>query len=139
MNELKYEKYFSNGNLDKYKLFIINTIPNIKKKDSNICAVADGEVVISAYDAFGYGNYVKIKHVSDDGNIFYTLYAHMQTIMAVQGSEVKAGDLIGYVGSTGNSTGAHCHFEIQTGSGTYTGMRKDPDAPDPALAALGVP
>ena len=82
-----------------------------------------------------YGNMVRIQH----GANLYTLYAHMQTIMAVQGSEVKAGDLIGYVGSTGNSTGAHCHFEIQTGSGTYTSMRKDPDAPDPALAALGVP
>ena len=34
---LKYEKYFSNGNLDKYKLFIINTIPDFQKKDSNIC------------------------------------------------------------------------------------------------------
>lgn len=86
-------------------------------------------------DMQSYGNMVRIQH----GANLYTVYAHMQTIMAVQGSEVKAGDLIGYVGSTGNSTGGHCHFEIQTGSGTYTSMRKDPDAPDPALAALGVP
>lgn len=82
-----------------------------------------------------YGNMVRIQH----GASLYTVYAHMQTIMAVQGQEVKAGDLIGYVGTTGNSSGNHCHFEIQTGSGNYTDMRKDPDAPDPALAALGVP
>lgn len=63
----------------------------------------------SAYG--GYGNYVKIK--GDDGNIYY--YAHMKNVSDgfAKGDRINAGDLIGYVGSTGNSTGNHLHFEIR--------------------------
>ena len=74
---------------------------------TRILAAADGVVEISAQeDAFG--NYVKIDH----GNGFYTLYAHCSSLVAKEGMHVRAGDVIAYVGSTGNSTGNHLHFAM---------------------------
>ena len=62
----------------------------------------------------GYGNYITIQH--NDGN--YTLYAHMDTnsVLVKEGDNVKQGQVIGYVGSTGKSTGGHLHFEVRVGS-----------------------
>ena len=77
-----------------------------------------------------YGNYVNIDH----GNGIYTMYAHMTQAVAVAGQSVKAGDLIGYVGDTGNQYGAHCHFEIRISINSSDG-REDPDA----LTAYGIP
>jgi murein DD-endopeptidase MepM/ murein hydrolase activator NlpD len=57
----------------------------------------------------GYGNTVTILH---DGGIV-TLYAHMSRTAASTGSTVSGGELIGYVGSTGWSTGPHLHFEVR--------------------------
>lgn len=56
-----------------------------------------------------YGNAVKIKH----GNGFYTLYAHMAVIDVKKGDSVKLGQKIGFMGNTGNSYGAHLHFEVR--------------------------
>lgn len=85
----------------------------VGSKDSSILSVDNGEVVISAYDFSGYGNYVKIKHISEDGSIFFTLYGHMKESPKVKkGDNVVKGQLIGIQGSTGNSTGDHVHFEI---------------------------
>ena len=64
-----------------------------------------------------YGNFVKIDH----GNVWSTLYAHQTKRVAKVGESVSAGDLIGYVGSTGDSTGNHLHFEIR-----YNDNRLDP-------------
>ena len=76
---------------------------------TSIYAAADGVVVMSTWHD-SYGNYVKIDH----GNGWSTLYAH-QTKQAVKiGENVKKGDVIGYVGSTGDSTGNHLHFEIRS-------------------------
>ena len=58
----------------------------------------------------GYGNHVIILH--DDGT-YSTLYGHMERIVVSVGDTVKKGDTIGYVGSTGYSTGFHLHFEIR--------------------------
>jgi len=55
-----------------------------------------------------YGYYVKIQH---DGT-FDTLYAHCSSICVTPGQQVQQGEVIGYVGSTGNSTGNHLHFEV---------------------------
>lgn len=73
-----------------------------------IYASADGVVVMSTWHD-SYGNFVKIDH----GNGWATLYAHQAKRVAKVGDHVSAGDLIGYVGSTGDSTGNHLHFEIR--------------------------
>ena len=51
----------------------------------------------------------------NDGKAYSTLYGHMSRIAAKQGTYVKQGDIIGYVGSTGNSTGNHLHLEVWQG------------------------
>lgn len=73
-----------------------------------IVAAADGTVVISSYMAGGYGYYVKIQH---DGT-YSTLYGHCSVLLVSAGQQVKQGQLIAQVGSTGYSTGSHCHFEV---------------------------
>lgn len=77
-----------------------------------------------------YGNYVNIDH----GNGVYTMYAHMVQVAQQVGQTVKAGDLIGYVGNTGNQFGAHLHFEIRIG-GNSSKNREDPDN----LVQYGIP
>ena len=59
----------------------------------------------------GYGSYVVITH--DNGS--QTLYAHMSKVAATVGEEVVQGQVIGYVGETGDATGPHVHFEIRNG------------------------
>lgn len=76
---------------------------------SPIFAVGAGEVVSASYSG-AYGNRVKIRH--EDGT--ETWYAHMSGFAVSAGEWVEAGDTIGYVGSTGNSTGPHLHFEVHT-------------------------
>ncbi len=72
-----------------------------------IWAAQSGTVVLAEYNG-GYGNCVIIDH----GNGITTLYGHMSTILVQQGDTVRQGDQIGRVGSTGNSTGPHLHFEV---------------------------
>jgi len=73
-----------------------------------VIAAADGVVTMAGYYG-GYGNCVIINH----GNGISTLYGHGQTILTEVGKEVKKGDLIMEVGSTGVSTGPHLHFEVR--------------------------
>ena len=73
-----------------------------------VIAAADG-IVTMAGSYGGYGNCVMINH----GNGVFTLYGHGQTILTEVGKEVKKGDLIMEVGSTGVSTGPHLHFEVR--------------------------
>jgi len=73
-----------------------------------IRASAAGTVVKAVRQYYNYGIHVKISH----GNGIYTLYAHMSQLACSYGDYVQQGEIIGYVGSTGNSTGNHCHFEI---------------------------
>ncbi len=81
-----------------------------------IVAALDG-VVSYAGELGSYGNCVMIDH----GNGITTLYGHGQKILTEKGKEVKQGDLIMEVGSTGNSTGPHCHFEVR-----INGYTQDP-------------
>lgn len=78
-----------------------------------ILASASGDVVVAKAGGYngGYGSYVVISH--DNGS--QTLYAHMSKVATYDGSSVVQGQVIGYVGSTGKSTGAHVHFEIRNG------------------------
>lgn len=72
-----------------------------------IVATADGIVVFSGY-RYGYGNMVEVRHAGG----FATRYAHLNSSKARNGQQVKAGDVVGLMGSTGRSTGPHLHFEI---------------------------
>lgn len=103
---------------------------------ANIIAAKDGIVVYPTADVKnncpsstslsncggGYGNYVIIQH--SDGN--YTLYAHMheKTITVVAGDSVEQGQVIGKMGSSGNSTGTHLHFEVRKGQNTYSSTQE---------------
>ena len=72
-----------------------------------IYATGDGTVKVSEFNS-GYGNMVVLKH----GNGYESLYAHMSRAKVRNGQKVKRGDVVGYVGTTGLSTGAHLHYEI---------------------------
>lgn len=80
---------------------------------TEIYAAADG-VVLAAQEHYSWGNFVEIDHGTDaDGLRWVTLYAHMKSCAVVPGQTVTAGQVIGYVGSTGYTTGNACHFEMQ--------------------------
>lgn len=73
-----------------------------------IYATADGVIKISGNTGNGYGNHVVINH----GYGYETLFGHMVRVKARAGQAVKRGEVIGWVGSTGKSTGPHCHYEV---------------------------
>ena len=73
-----------------------------------VYAVADGVVLEAKDNPTGYGLYVALYH--DD---FGSLYAHLSQLLVKKGQQVKAGDIVGYSGNTGASTGPHLHFEIR--------------------------
>ena len=75
-----------------------------------IYAAASGVVIESGWIG-GYGNTVMIEH----GNGIVTLYGHNESLAVGVGQSVNQGDVIAYCGSTGNSTGPHCHFEVRLG------------------------
>ena len=89
-----------------------------------ILACKSGQVVTSAYH-YSYGNYVVIDH----GNGNSTLYAHMSSRAVSEGEMVTQGQTIGYVGTTGSSTGNHLHLEVRD---NYT--RVDPESKFPGLS-----
>lgn len=74
-----------------------------------VTAADRGVVIRAGWSEIGYGNFVVIDHKID----YITLYAHLAEIAVVEGQVVAQGQLIGTVGSTGNSTGPHLHFEIR--------------------------
>lgn len=90
-----------------------------------VYAVKDGTVIYTANLTNSYGTHVIIRHSSG----LYTLYAHGQagSLSVSVGQKVSQGQQIMRVGSTGNSTGAHLHFEVRVGSGGY-GDRVNPGA-----------
>jgi murein DD-endopeptidase MepM/ murein hydrolase activator NlpD len=74
-----------------------------------IYATGDGVVRTAGSSASGYGNHVEINH----GYGYETLYGHMVRIKVRSGQRIKRGEIIGWVGSTGKSTGPHCHYEVK--------------------------
>jgi len=74
-----------------------------------IYATADGTIKDASFNEGGYGNHVIINH----GYGYETLYGHMVRMKARVGKKIKRGEVIGYVGSTGKSTGPHCHYEVR--------------------------
>lgn len=86
----------------------------ISDVSDEVVAVADGKVIFTGYDA-KYGNNIKIEH--KDGTISF--YAHGLEIFVNKGDEIKAGEKIMLVGSTGLATGPHLHFEMLDVNGEY--------------------
>lgn len=77
-------------------------------RNTEIYASANGKVVLAEFNR-SFGNYIIVEH--KDGTS--SLYAHLESIQTTKGSKVKKGDLIGYTGSTGRSSGAHLHYEVR--------------------------
>ncbi len=88
-----------------------------------IHAARAGVVVTANTDAHSNGNYVVIDH----GDGYQTLYAHCQSLAVTKGQRVAQGETIAYVGSTGNSTGPHLHFEIQKNGEPFDPAQIFPD------------
>ncbi len=84
-----------------------------------IVASDSGTVVAARYTNRGYGVYLIIEH----GNGYQTLYGHCSSLLVSQGESVKKGQVIARMGSTGNSTGNHLHFEIKSGNTRYDPYR----------------
>jgi murein DD-endopeptidase MepM/ murein hydrolase activator NlpD len=82
-----------------------------KPAGTPIDAVGAGTVVVAGWAYTGYG----ISVVVDHGNGYLTHYAHMSETKVSEGQKVKAGDVLGLEGSTGDSTGPHLHFEVHEG------------------------
>lgn len=89
-------------------------------EDKNIYAVADGIVDGTPYEKNGFGYYVRQKLA--DGRRIY--YGHMKkgSIAVKTGQQIKKGSLLGVMGSTGNSTGAHTHLELRTAGTSKTSL-----------------
>jgi len=90
-----------------------NAVDLAAPKGTPIVAAAAGDVTVAREGGWngGYGNYVVISH--DNGS--QTLYGHMSKVSVYDGEHVEQGTVIGFVGSTGESTGPHLHFEIRNG------------------------
>lgn len=76
---------------------------------TDIYAAADGEVVSAGWNTGGYGYFVQLGHTDE----YQTVYGHMSMVLVDEGQYVSRGQLIGKVGTTGDSTGNHCHFEVR--------------------------
>lgn len=90
-----------------------NAVDLAAPKGTPIVAAAAGDVTVAREGGWngGYGSYVVISH--DNGS--QTLYGHMSKVSVYDGQHVEQGEVIGYVGTTGDSTGPHVHFEIRNG------------------------
>lgn len=89
------------------------------KTGDPVYAAADGIVIYSAFNTGGYGNMIMIDHgLNSEGVKIVTLYAHGDKLLKNIGETVKQGDIIMEMGSTGNSTGPHVHFEVRE-NGTH--------------------
>ena len=103
-----------------------------------VFAATDGRVQYAEFNYGGYGNLIMI--MRRDGT--QTRYAHLERIEVSKGERVSAGDRIGTMGSTGNSSGSHLHFEVRVGkaltptnpAGLWTGSRPGVPAKPPAWA-----
>ncbi len=95
-----------------------------------IMAIEAGTVTTAKYGNYGYGNYVIIDHgkCTDDDSNYLSLYGHATTLAVEVGQKVEKGDVIAYVGSTGNSTGPHLHLEVRV-----NGKLTDPISYYPAM------
>jgi len=90
-----------------------------------IYAIFDGEVIEATYDQWN-GNFIKIKH---DNNIL-SVYCHCSELFVKKGDIIRGGEVIAKVGSTGQSTGPHIHFELRINDVSYNPAFALKDAKD---------
>lgn len=83
-----------------------------------VMATADGQIITVTSDS-GWGNYILIKHKHG----FFTRYAHLSSFRVTAGEQVQKGQVIGYIGNTGISTGPHLHYEVHIGSDVVDPMK----------------
>lgn len=81
-----------------------------------ILASAEGIVLVVANSVTGYGNFIIIRHANNSG----TVYAHLSRVLVKTNQVVNQGDVIGYSGNTGNSSGPHLHFEYRRIASDYS-------------------
>ena len=107
-----------------------------KSGGCNIVAAQTGKVIVAsgngAYNG-GYGNYVVIDHGTKNGVRYTTVYAHMKSVSVKKGDTVVKGQKIGYMGSTGWSTGTHLHFEIRRNNVQINAMQYFPELKGTAI------
>jgi murein DD-endopeptidase MepM/ murein hydrolase activator NlpD len=96
-----------------------------------IPAASDGKVVYSQFNKGGFGNTVIIESTGADGERYFTQYSHMVGPGAAFGTKVRAGEVIGQVGSTGRSQAPHVHFEVLRGNAGVN------DRNDPKVNGIG--
>jgi murein DD-endopeptidase MepM/ murein hydrolase activator NlpD len=99
---------------------------------ADVLAAGPGRVTWAGYGLYylkenlddPYGLAVAIKHdFGHEGMTIFTVYGHMQEIFVTTGQHVEGGDLVGLVGETGNTTGAHLHLEVRVGKNNFFGSR----------------
>lgn len=103
--------------------------------NSAVVAAESGTVIVSADLTYAdgsyrsYGRYIVIMHdkTTSSGDPVFTLYAHNSARLVSEGQHVEKGQQIAYSGSTGNSTGPHCHFEVRTPSSSYYDCKNPED------------
>jgi murein DD-endopeptidase MepM/ murein hydrolase activator NlpD len=91
-------------------------------ENQKIVAAEDGTVILVKLLERSYGHYIVIRHdkTTSSGKTVYTLYAHNNDILVSEGDHVTKGQQIAKSGSTGNSTGPHCHFEVRVGGSSQS-------------------
>ena len=102
----------------------LNAVDIGAARDTPVRAAADGIVIVARGNGAwngGYGNYVVITH----NNGTQTLYSHMRSIITAPGQSVSSGQVIGYVGATGRSTGSHLHFEVRGAANPFRNCAVD--------------
>lgn len=99
----------TNGAITQYPIWYHMALDIANPAAPGIMAADDGVVTLVRYLKYDYGQHVIITH----GNGYSTLYGHLSEIYVKQGDQVKRGQVIGRMGSTGRSTGTHLHFEIR--------------------------
>lgn len=88
-------------------------------ESKHIYPIAAGTVIKAVEDDANYGNYLRVRHVDEDGAVYISHYAHLAKLAAAVGDDVDLNTLLGIEGETGNASGVHLHLELHRGVWKY--------------------
>jgi len=88
-------------------------------ESQQVYPIAAGTVIKAVEDDEHYGNYLRVKHVDEDGTVYISHYAHLASLAVAAGDEVDLDTLLGIEGETGNASGVHLHLEVHRGAWKY--------------------